>query len=189
MGQLENILLYNEKFVENKEYEVYQTARFPYKKMVVLTCMDTRIAELLPKAMDLNNGDAKIIKNAGAVITHPFGSIMRSIFVAIYELKAEEVYVIGHHGCGMNNIDPTIMIEKMKEKGILEETLSTLKYGGVDLNLWLRGFDCIYESVKETVERIRKHPLMPKSISVHGLVIDPETGALEVIVNGDTYKE
>jgi len=34
------------------------------------------------------------------------------------------------------------------------------------------------------VELIKSHPLIPKDIVVHGLVIDPETGKLEVVVNG-----
>lgn len=41
--------------------------------------MDTRLLELLPKAMGLKNGDAKIVKNAGAVISHPFGGVMKYI--------------------------------------------------------------------------------------------------------------
>ena len=51
--------------------------------MVIISCMDTRLVELLPKAMNMRNGDVKIIKVAGAVISHPFGSIMRSILVAV----------------------------------------------------------------------------------------------------------
>ena len=31
---------------------------------------------------------------------------------------------------------------------------------------------------------IKNHPLIPKDIKVHGLIIDPETGKLDVIVNG-----
>ena len=49
--------------------------------------MDTRLTELLPRSMNLRNGDAKIIKSAGAVVTHPFGGIMRSIIIAVYEFK------------------------------------------------------------------------------------------------------
>ena len=63
--------------------------RYPDKKMVILSCMDTRLIELLPKAMNLKNGDAKIVKNAGAIVTQPFGNVMRSILVALYKLKAE----------------------------------------------------------------------------------------------------
>ena len=83
MRKLEEILEYNKSFVENKEYEQYVTSKHPNKKIVVLSCMDTRLTELLPKAMNLKNGDVKLIKNAGATIMHPFGSIMRSVLVAI----------------------------------------------------------------------------------------------------------
>lgn len=62
MSLISEILNYNESFVESKEYEQYLTTKFPDKRMVILTCMDTRLVELLPKAMNLRNGDSKIIK-------------------------------------------------------------------------------------------------------------------------------
>ena len=65
---IEQIVEYNKKFVENKGYEPYLTSKYPNKKLAVLTCMDTRLTELLPAALGLKNGDAKIIKNAGGVI-------------------------------------------------------------------------------------------------------------------------
>jgi len=54
--------------------------------------------------MNLNNGDAKIVKNAGAIVSNPYGSIMKSILVALYQLQAKEVIVVGHHGCGMTGL-------------------------------------------------------------------------------------
>lgn len=173
---------FNEQFVKDKEYIPYQTTAFPNKKMVILSCMDTRLTELLPKAMNLRNGDAKIIKNAGAVITQPFGSVMRSILVALYVLRAEEVYVIGHHGCGMIKTKPKEILAKMTETGIQQETLSTLTNAGIDLESWLEGFDSVEESVRKTASMVKNHPLFPKSVPVHGLVIDPENGKLEVVV-------
>ena len=110
MSSLYEIIEYNKEFVDTKKYKDFQTTKYPNKKMVILSCMDTRLTELLPKALNLKNGDAKIIKNAGALVTHPFGSIMRSILIALYELKAEEVYIIGHKGCGMSDINPEITI-------------------------------------------------------------------------------
>lgn len=77
MSILSEILDYNRSFVQRKEYEALRTDRFPNKHMVILTCMDTRLAELLPRAMNIRNGDAKILKNAGALVSHPFGSVMR----------------------------------------------------------------------------------------------------------------
>ncbi|SFC21640.1 beta-class carbonic anhydrase [Clostridium uliginosum] len=184
MSKLKEILDYNKTFVENKEYEKYKASKYPSKKIVILSCMDTRLTELLPRALNIKNGDVKIIKNAGAVVAHPFGSIMRSILVAIYELEANEVLVIGHHSCGMSNIDTSNTINKIIERGISKDTLSTLEYAGINLKSWLHGFGCVHDSVKESVAIIRNHPLMPKDVFIHGLIIDPETGKLEVVIDG-----
>ena len=121
MSKLEQIIEYNKNFIKNKDYEEYITTKIPKKKMVILSCMDTRLTELLPKAMNIKNGDAKIIKDAGATVIHPFGGVMRSILVAVYEFGAEDVFVVGHHGCGMSNLDTKSLVNKMIDRGIREE--------------------------------------------------------------------
>jgi carbonic anhydrase len=160
------------------------TTRFPDKKMVIVTCMDTRLTELLPKAMNLRNGDAKIIKNAGAVITAPFGNIARSVMIALYELSADEVLIIGHYECGMTGIDPAKVVDKMIARGVPRHVIETLQHSGVQFDRWLRGFDNVRESVENSVEVIRNHPLLPPGTPVHGLVIHPETGKLDLVVDG-----
>jgi carbonic anhydrase len=184
MSNIAKILAFNKSFVENKEFETYRTTRYPDKRMVILTCMDTRLVELLPKAMNLKNGDAKIIKNAGAIVTQPFGNIMRSIIVAIYELDANEVIVVGHHECGMTGLDSNKVIAKMTQNGIPDNIINTLKHSGINLSRWLTGFDSVTEGVKNSVDIIVNHPLIPANIPVHGLIIHPVTGKLEVIVDG-----
>ncbi|SFU47867.1 beta-class carbonic anhydrase [Alicyclobacillus macrosporangiidus] len=184
MSRLDEILAFNRRFVENRAYEPYQTSKFPDKKLVVLSCMDTRLTDLLPRAMNLKNGDAKFIKNAGAVVSHPFGSVMRSILVAVYDLGAEEILVIGHYGCGMTSLNADATLQKMVDRGISPDTIDTLVHAGVDLRAWLKRIESIPDSVRESVEMIRRHPLLPKSVSVHGLVIDPDTGKLDLVVNG-----
>lgn len=184
MNKLHEILEFNRLFVENKEYIPYITTKNPNKKLVILSCMDTRLSELLPKALNLKNGDAKIIKNAGATIMHPFGSTMRSIAVAIYEFQTDEVLVIGHHGCGMNNLNVDQTLEKAIKRGIPPHVISALSGAGIDVKKWLYGFSSAEESIKESVDMIINHPLIPKDIKIHGLMIDPETGQLDVVVNG-----
>ncbi|MFE5317306.1 beta-class carbonic anhydrase [Paenibacillus sp. NPDC056579] len=177
---LNDILEYNRHFVEEKKYEPYLTSKFPDKKFVILSCMDTRLIELLPASMNIKNGDVKIIKAAGGVVSTPFGGIMRSIIVAIYELGADEVFVIGHHDCGMSHLNPEKTKQKFIERGIKEETIKTLEYSGLHIERWLRGFDDVAESVKNSVNVIKNHPLVP-DIPVHGLIIDPATGKLDVV--------
>lgn len=184
MRNLDEILAFNREFVANQEYEKYQTTKFPDKRLVVLSCMDTRLVELLPKAMNMRNGDIKHVKSAGAIVSHPFGSIMRSILIAIYELNAEEVMVVGHYDCGMSAIDSTKTMEKMQERGVSPQTFSTLQHAGINLHKWLHGFDRVEESVKNSVDTIKNHPLLPPGIEVHGLLIDPVSGRLDVVVNG-----
>lgn len=187
MSSLNEILSFNDSFVKFKQYEPYITSKFPDKKLVILTCMDTRLVELLPKAMNMRNGDAKIVKSAGAVVSHPFGAIMRSLLVAVYELQADEVYVIGHHDCGMSSVDPEQMINHMIERGINEDIISTVNYSGIDLMEWLRGFGDVSTSVLKSVDIIRKHPLMPKGIPVHGLIMEPNTGNLDLLTDGNIF--
>src|SRR3978361_2355139 len=115
MSALPEILAHNAAFVEGKGYEEFLTSPLPNKRLVVITCMDTRLVELLPKAMGLRNGDAMLIKTAGAVISHPFGSVMRSVLVAVYQLGAEEIAVVGHHGCGMTGLSSDDILAKARD--------------------------------------------------------------------------
>ncbi len=185
MSIMSEILEHNRGFVARREYEPFLTDVFPNKKLVVVTCMDTRLVELLPCAMNLRNGDVKIIKTAGGVVAHPFGSVMRSILVAIYALEATEVAVVGHHGCGMTNLNCERILEKARERGVSNDVLATLEHAGIDLPQWLRGFERVEDAVRQSVEMIRNHPLLPRTLPVHGLVMDPETGKLDVVVQGD----
>ena len=93
---IDKIIEFNRDFVARKAYEKYLTDKYPVKKLAVLSCMDTRLTELLPAALGLKNGDAKIIKNAGGLVISAFDSAMRSLIVAIYELGVEEIMVVAH---------------------------------------------------------------------------------------------
>lgn len=189
MSLVSDLLAFNREFVEEKRYEAYLTDRFPDKKLAILTCMDTRLVELLPKALNLRNGDAKIIKNAGAILTQPFGSAMRSILVAVYEMGAKEVLVIGHHGCGMTNLDTKAMVAKFREQGIPDTVITTLEHSGIKMERFLRGFASPEDGVMHSVQIIRNHPLMPRHVPVHGFLIHPETGALELLVENYQSEE
>jgi carbonic anhydrase len=189
MSALPEILAHNAAFVAGKQYEEFLTSPLPDKRLVVITCMDTRLVELLPKAMGIRNGDVNVIKTAGAIVAHPFGSVMRSILVAVYQLGAEEIAVIGHHGCGMTGLSPGAVLEKIRERGgVSQATISTLNHAGVNLQTWLTGFESPQAGILASVDMIRNHPLLPSDIRVHGLIMHPETGRLEVLTSGEADK-
>lgn len=176
---IEKILEYNRRFVDKAAYKPFATSKYPERKLAIVTCMDTRLVELLPAALGLKNGDFKIIKNAGATITNPFDSTMRSILVAVYELGVNEVMVIGHTNCGVQGMDASKMLCLMKQRGVSDEHITLMRHCGIDLDSWLHGFDDTAKAVAETVDLIVNHPLMPpEGISVRGYVIDSVTGEL-----------
>lgn len=182
---LQEMLDYNKKFVAGKQYEQYKTDSIPSKKMVVFTCMESRLVELLPRSLNIQNGDVKMLKNAGAIIRKPFDSIMKSILVAVYDLQAEEVTVIGHHDCGMSKVDVEVLTDKMIERGVEKNTVDAIQNSGIDFQDEFHGFETVEDSVKQSVSIIRNHPLLPSYVKVHGLVIHPETGKVDVVTRGD----
>ena len=157
MSTIDDILAFNKKFVEEESYKRYETDKYPDKKLAIVSCMDTRLTELLPAALGLKNGDAKIIKNAGGVISHPFGSVIRSLLVAIYELGVTTIMVIGHSNCGAQHMNAKEMINHMIAAGISQD------------------------HIQKTVETIAHHPLIPPSVEVQGFIIDSKTGELTKI--------
>ena len=178
---IDQIIEYNKTFVAEKGYEKYVTDKYPDKKLAVLSCMDTRLTELLPAALGLKNGDAKIIKNAGGLVISPFDSAMRSLLVAIYELGVEEIMVVAHSHCGACHMSFNHFHNEMLARGITEGTLDTIRRCGIDLDSWLEGFKDTPTSVRNTVETIKTHPLVPHDITIRGFIIDSVTGMLEEI--------
>ena len=164
---IEEMLAYNREFVRSGGYEKFQTSKYPDKKIAILTCMDTRLVELLPAALGIRNGDVKLIKNAGGMITGPFDSAVRSLLVAIV-----------HNDCGVAHINADMMIRHLIQRGISQDHIDMMRYCGVDFEAWLRGFDCVENSVAETVELLRNHPLMPADVTIRGYIINTETGEL-----------
>lgn len=176
---VDEILEFNTSFVEGGEYEPYATSMYPNKKVAILACMDTRLVELLPAALGLKNGDVVLIKNAGAVVSHPFGSVIRSLLIAVYSLDVDEILVIGHRECGMQTLDENDMIGKMKLRGVTDVEFELVENCGADIENWLHGFESVEESVRDTVWTVKDHPLIPKDVEVYGLIMDPATGKLE----------
>lgn len=175
---IEQLLEFNRQFVANRQYEQFVTSKYPDKKLAILSCMDTRLTELLPAALGLKNGDAKIIKNAGGLVISPFDSAMRSLLVAVYELGVEEIMVIAHSNCGACHMNGKQMKDLMVKRGIRQDVINTIDLCGIDLDHWLEGFHDTEDSVRNTVNTIRNHPLIPQGVNLHGYIIDSVTGKL-----------
>lgn len=175
---IENILAHNRTFVEQREYERYETDKFPDKKLAIVSCMDTRLTELLTAALGLKNGDAKIIKVAGAEVSHPFGSVMRSLLVATCELGVEDIMIVAHTNCGAQHMSGSGIVQKMRELGVSSDRIELARHCGIDFDRWLAGFGDTEEAVRKSVDMVRNHPVMPAHVRVAGFIMDSITGEL-----------
>lgn len=178
---IKKMLAHNRCFVDSKSYQTYMTDKYPSTGIAILTCMDTRLTELLPRALNLKNGDVKMIKNAGGFISDMFSDSVRSLLVGIYELHVNEIMVIGHTQCGVQGLTGEFLLEQMKDRGISEAAIDSLRTQKPDLTEWLNGFPEVTDSVRETVRLLREHPLIPADVHIGGYLMDVVTGELTVL--------
>lgn len=178
---IDEILKYNDMFVSSGFYKPFATNKFPKKRLAILTCMDTRLVELLPAALGIRNGDVKMIKNAGGMISDPFDPTIRSLLIAVLEFGVEEVMVIGHTDCGAASISSETISNHLVQRGITRDTILKLKNQGLDFDSWFQGFEDTKTSVEKSVTTLKSHPLMPSNVFIQGFVMDISCGRLEAV--------
>src|SRR6266568_5170434 len=183
--RIDEILAHNERFVQQNTLPVIGHA--PRKHMALVTCMDCRLVQMFEQALGLERGDVLELRTAGATISEPEragagNDLIRSLAGGIYLLGVREVAVIGHTQCGLAHADPTALIASMQALGVNPQQL--MKQEGLNdeqgLIRWLGAFQDVHINVREVVNVIRNSPYLPK-IPVHGLVIDINTGKLEMV--------
>jgi carbonic anhydrase len=126
--------------------------------------MDARIDPA--KALFLEEGDAHVLRNAGALVTD---DVLRSLALSHWKLGTEEVIVIGHTGCGLFMLDQRELTDQIGEAA-----------RGVDF-MPFRDLDA---SVRESVRRVRESPLLPDSFAATGMVYDVATGRVRLVNEG-----
>ena len=187
MKILKKIKELNKEFVTHVEDKTYSSvyeervSKYPEQKLAILACMDTRMVDFLEPAMGIRRGEAKVIKTAGNTITGYFDGVIRSLLICIYELGVEEIIVAGHYDCGMTHSTSDELMKKMRERGVAEDALYIVK---PELIAWADFFQHPVQNVLHTVEQLRHNPFIPKEIPIHGVIVDPETGILDVVSEG-----
>ena len=152
----------------------------PGRHFAILTCMDARLDPA--KYAGLAEGDAHVIRNAGGRASD---DAIRSLVISYKLLGTREWFVIHHTDCGMETFTDEIMRDLLG---------SSLKTSSVDASGWHdsgegpgsaegKYVDWLTikdqtTSVREDVNRIKSHSLVPADIPVYGYIYDVKTGKL-----------
>ena len=152
----------------------------PARRFAILTCMDARLDPA--KFAGLSEGDAHVIRNAGGRASD---DAIRSLVISYKLLGTQEFFVIHHTDCGMEFFSNDVM------RDLLNSSLETAEltpsgFRDVGKGHGSRAGEYIEwltiknqkQSVLDDLARIRNHPLVPKSIPVHGYIYDVRSGKL-----------
>ena len=176
---LKGILAANEKYAENFG-DKKDLALPPAKKIAILTCMDARLDPA--KFAGLSEGDAHIIRNAGGRASD---DAIRSLVISYKLLGTNEFYIIHHTECGMEFFTSDSigdLLSKSLETAVLDENgFHDVGKGPGSTEGKYINFLTVSDregAVIEDVQRVRNHPLVPKSIPVYGYLYDVKSGKL-----------
>jgi carbonic anhydrase len=133
----------------------------PGRKLAVVTCMDARLDPA--RFLGLEVGDAHVIRNAGGIVND---EAIRSLVISHHLLGTQEAIVVGHTDCGMLTFTNDDLHEKL---------------GPESASIDFEPFPDVAERVRQSVETIRSHPLLPDSFGATGFVYDVRSGAIEPV--------
>src|SRR5215475_9624241 len=120
----------------------------PGRRFAVITCMDARLDPA--RFLGLDEGDAHVIRNAGGLVNE---ETIRSLVISHHLLGTEEAVVIGHSDCGMLTFTNDDLHGKL---------------GPESESIDFQPFPEVAERVRQSVETIRNHPLLPDSFDATG---------------------
>jgi carbonic anhydrase len=160
----------------------------PARGFAILTCMDARLDPA--KYAGLSEGDAHIIRNAGGRASD---DAIRSLVISYKLLGTKEFFVIHHTDCGMEFFTNEVI------RGLLASSLETAAltaegFKDVGKGPGSRAGEFIdwmtianqRQALVDDVQRIRVHPLVPRSIPVYGYIYDVRSGKLIAVEEATT---
>jgi carbonic anhydrase len=175
----------NEILAANKEYaenfgDKKDLALPPARKFAILTCMDARLDPA--KYAGLAEGDAHVIRNAGGRASD---DAIRSLVISYKLLGTKEFFIVHHTDCGMEfftNESISDLLSKSLETAALDENgFHDVGKGPGSTEGKYINFLTVSDregAVIEDVQRVRNHPLVPKTIPVYGYLYDVKSGKL-----------
>jgi len=176
---LQEVLSANQSYSTNfgKKGEL---AMPPARHFAILTCMDARLDPA--KFAGLAEGDAHVIRNAGGRASD---DAIRSLVISYKLLGTREWFVIHHTNCGMefftNDVIRGLLASSLETAALTDQGFRDIGKGpgsrAGEYIEWLTIQDNA-QSVRDDVERIRQHPLVPASIAIYGYIYDVKTGKL-----------
>jgi len=176
---VKEVIAANERYAANFGDKA-KLAMPPARRFAILTCMDARLDPA--KFAGLAEGDAHVIRNAGGRASD---DAIRSLVISYKLLGTREWFVIRHTNCGMefftNEVIRGLLASSLETAALTDQGFQDVGKGpgshAGEYVEWLTIRDQA-QSVRDDVQRIREHPLVPENIAVYGYIYDVTSGRL-----------
>jgi carbonic anhydrase len=161
VGDFDDLIQANREFASSFEYGGFDGVA--HAGVAIVTCMDSRIDPL--RMLGLKHGDAKIFRNPGGRVTD---AALEALVLGVHLLGVERILVVPHTRCAMALNSEAELQAKVGESAGQDAT-------------WHR-FHVIDDQVaalREDVQRVRTHPLIPDHVKVGGFLYNVDRGLIE----------
>ncbi|NMH73621.1 hypothetical protein HF078_11080 [Bacillus sp. RO2] len=149
------------------------------KKTIVISSINQDMQPLLPIITNRQEKDLLVLNSFGAVISQPYGCLIRNVILALYSENVDEIYLIGEQDRKVGSLDKEELLSKMKQAGVSQGTINTLNYIDVvnhDVLDWLVGPSKVQDVMEKNKKFLKGHPFIPNDIPIHAYIADVETG-------------
>ncbi|MDT8910988.1 carbonic anhydrase [Amycolatopsis sp. PS_44_ISF1] len=133
----------------------------PSLQVAILTCMDARVRVF--EVFGLIQGESHVLRNAGGVVTD---DMIRSLALSQRKLGTREVLIVQHTECGLSMVTEDDFKDELEQASGLRPTWS------------VEAFRKVEDSVRVSMERVRRSDFLPHTDNVRGFVYDVKTGSL-----------
>jgi carbonic anhydrase len=160
-GDFDDLLAANREFAG--DFDLAGFDGVAHAGIAVVTCMDSRIDPL--GMLGLKPGDAKIFRNPGGRVTE---QALEALVLGVHLLNVNRILVVPHTRCAM----ASSTLDQVRER--------VAASAGQDAS-W-QTFSMVPDqqaALRDDVQKVRSHPLIPESVAVGGFLYDVDTGLLD----------
>lgn len=154
------------------------------KKALLLTDIEHGVEAIMQQVTSFQPENLLTIQSFGSIISHPYGDIMRSVIIAIYQENVEEIFVLGTKD--NSNVSINVLNQLESEKAKIQ-TLDYLfqysipEFKGGKVREWLIGKENGSDNIEKSVHIIRNHPLIPSYVKVRGYILSNLGGEFSIV--------
>lgn len=159
----EDLLAANAEYAE--DFDLAGFDGIAHAGVAVVTCMDSRIDPL--RMLGLDHGDAKIFRNPGGRVTD---AALEALVLGVHLLGVNRILVVPHTRCAMANATEAELRKRVSEASGQDASWTS----------W-RVIEDQQEALRDDVNRVCAHPLIPDHVAVGGFMYDVDTGRLQQI--------